>query len=119
MRNGSGTLSSWGTATDVRVGLDVGDTRSRWAAVDVGTGELREGFLATTPGGVQELFAGAPQCVVVLEAGTHSPWLARLLDELGQRAVVVDARALEQGQGRRRRRKKRPQGCPGADGPGP
>lgn len=99
------TVRGWGVAgSDIRIGLDVSDKSCRWAGVDLSTGEVREGRMATTPEGVRESFMEAGRCVVVMEAGTHSAWLARRLNELGHRGVVVDARILDTGSGRRRRK---------------
>jgi transposase len=98
-------LEGWGVAgSDIRVGLDVSDKSCRWAAVDLASGEVREGRLVTTREGVEESFRSTARYVVVLEAGTHAPWLARQLNELGHRGVVVDAKVLTQGGGRRRRK---------------
>jgi len=102
------TLEGWGGAgSDVRIGLDVGDKTCRWAGIDVATGEVREGMLATTPGAIRTSFGAAGHCVVVMEAGSHSPWLARTLNELGHRGVVVEPSILVQGGGRRRRKNDR------------
>ena len=101
------SLGGWGGVdSDLRLGLDVGDQQSRWAAMNLGTGEVREGVMATTPDGVEECFRGTRGCIVLMEAGTHSRWLARKLNELGQRAVVTDPAVLGGG-GRRRRKNDR------------
>lgn len=101
------SLGGWGgVGSDLRLGLDVGDRQSSWAAMNLATGEVREGVMATTPEGVEECFGGLRGCIVLMEAGTHSPWLARKLNELGQRAVVTDPAVLGGG-GRRRRKNDR------------
>ena len=94
-------LKGWAATGLVWVGVDLGDRQANWAAVD-GAGEFREGKVAVSDEGLRELFGDAPHCRVVLEAGTHTPWVARALKGLGHEAVVVDARILAT---HRRRRK--------------
>lgn len=107
MGHGNDSLRGWGTeGSEFRVGVDVGDRSCSWAGMDMATGEVREGLMATTREGLEEVFGGARRCVVVLEAGTHSPWLARALNGLGHRAVVTEANVLNAG-GRRRRKNDR------------
>jgi transposase len=103
MKKLSETLVGMG-GTDIRVGLDVSDVTSRWSAVDVKTGQVREGQMTTTPTGVRACFAGVEHCTLVLEAGTHSHWLVRELTKLRHRAVVVDPATLDDLLGKKRRR---------------
>jgi transposase len=35
-----------------------------------------------------------PQSRIALETGTHSPWVSRLLSELGHEAIVAHARSV-------------------------
>jgi transposase len=39
-------------------------------------------------------FGGMERERIVLEVGTHSPWISRLLEELGHDAVVANPRKL-------------------------
>lgn len=41
---------------------------------------------------LQERFGALPRCRVVLEVGTHSPWVSRLLEELGHEVIVARPR---------------------------
>ena len=78
----------------VTVGLDVGDRYTHLCVLDA-TGEIvEEGRLRTTPAAIHQRFAGAPRQRVVLETGTHSPWMNALLTELGHEVVVANARRL-------------------------
>src|SRR5437899_11184591 len=66
------------------IGLDLGD-RSSWYCVLDETGEvLQEQKVSTTPKAMREVFESMPLCRIALETGTHSPWVSRLLSELGQ-----------------------------------
>jgi transposase len=53
---------------------------------------LLEQKLATTPKAMREVFGGMPRSRIALETGMHSPWVSRLLRELGQEAIVAHAR---------------------------
>ncbi len=56
-------------------------------------GELvLERKLSTTPKAMLEAFGGMPRSRIALETGTHSPWVSRLLSELGHEVIVAHAR---------------------------
>jgi transposase len=91
------------SATNLTIGLDLGDKLSQLYTVD-GAGEHREeGVLPTTRAGLTRYFAGRPPCRVVLEVGTHSPWVSRELLALGHEVIVANPSALFAGRPRRRR----------------
>ena len=79
---------------DRTIGLDLGDKYSQLFAVD-GAGELvEEARLRTTRAGVEGFFRRLPAARVALEVGTHSPWVSRLLADLGHEVLVANARKL-------------------------
>jgi transposase len=53
---------------------------------------VSEQKVSTTPKAMREAFAAMPRSRVALETGTHSPWVSRLLEELGQEVIVAHAR---------------------------
>jgi transposase len=74
------------------IGLDLGD-RSSWYCVLDESGEvILEQRLSTTAKGIEEVFGGMPRSRIALETGTHSPWVSRLLSELGHEVIVAHAR---------------------------
>ncbi len=74
------------------IGLDLGD-RSSWYCVLDEVGEvLLEQKLGTTPKAMREAFGSMPRCRIALETGMHSPWVSRLLSELGHEVIVAHAR---------------------------
>ncbi|HKR82665.1 MAG TPA: IS110 family transposase [Terriglobales bacterium] len=74
------------------IGLDLGD-RSSWYCVLDGTGAVvLEQKLGTTSKAIEEVFGGMPRSRIALETGTHSPWVSRLLSELGHEVIVAHAR---------------------------
>jgi transposase len=78
----------------VTVGLDLGDRHIQVCVLDE-TGEvIEEGRVATKPAALRRRFSGADPLRMVLEAGTHSPWVSRLLAELGHEVIVANPRKL-------------------------
>jgi transposase len=74
------------------VGLDLGD-RTSWYCVLDGAGQLLlEQKLATTPKAMNEVFGKLPCSRIALETGMHSPWVSRVLSELGHEVIVAHAR---------------------------
>jgi transposase len=53
---------------------------------------LLERRVSTTPKALREVFAGMPHSRVALETGMHSPWVGRLLREVGHEVIVAHAR---------------------------
>jgi transposase len=76
------------------LGLDLGD-RSHHVCVMDATGQIiREGALPNTRPALAKLLADFPRATVALEAGTHSPWISRFLEEHGARVLVANPRKL-------------------------
>jgi len=76
------------------VGLDLGD-RNSWYCVLDDSGQIQlEQRVRTTAKGLSEVFSAMPRSRVALETGTHSPWISRLLRELGHEVMVANARKV-------------------------
>jgi len=90
----------------VTIGLDLGDKTSRTYEVDAGGRCLREATVPTTPAGLTHYFRGRERCRVVLEVGTHSPWVSRTLEALGHDVIVGNPSAMY-ARGHRRKRNDR------------
>ena len=74
------------------IGLDLGD-RSSWYCLLDEVGEvLQEQKLSTTPKAMREVFGSMPHCRMALETGMHSPWVSRVLSELGLEVIVAHER---------------------------
>ena len=76
------------------IGLDVCDQYTQLFGVDDEGEVIEEGRLPTTQTALQHRFAGMESARIVLEVGTHSPWMSRLLEELGHEVLVANPRAL-------------------------
>ena len=68
-------------------GLDLGDKYSYLCLIDMDGGEaIEEGRLRTTPEILRRRFASERPMRIAIEAGIHSPWVSRLLEECGHEA---------------------------------
>ncbi|MGE4057108.1 MAG: IS110 family transposase [Vicinamibacterales bacterium] len=72
------------------VGLDVSDRYTSICVLEDDGDVVEEGRFRTTELAFRQRFAGMARCRVVLEVGTHSPWMSRLLEELGHEVVVAN-----------------------------
>src|SRR5262250_335308 len=76
------------------IGLDLGDRNSWYCVVDE-AGEIQlEQRVRTNVKALQEVFGGMPRSRMAVEIGTHSPWISRLLRELGHEVIVANARKV-------------------------
>src|ERR671912_1224243 len=77
-------------------GLDLGDKYSYLCLIDQESGEMiEEGKLRTTPEAFRRRFGSEqPPMRIAIEAGTHSPWASRVLEECGHEILVANARKL-------------------------
>jgi len=76
------------------IGLDLGD-RNSWYCVLDECGQIQlEQRVRTNAKGLREVFEAMPRSRIALEIGTHSPWISRLLSELGQEVIVANARKV-------------------------
>jgi hypothetical protein len=77
-------------------GLDLGDKYSYLCLIDHKSGEvIEEGRLRTTPEAFSRRFASEEPLRIAIEAGTHSPWASRVLEEeCGHEVLVANARKL-------------------------
>ena len=82
------------TVPDRTVGLDISDRMSHLYVVDSAGKCLEEGRVRTTTPALQRWFGGRAPMRVVLEVGTHSPWVSRVLIACGHEVLVANARKL-------------------------
>jgi transposase len=76
------------------IGLDLGDRNSWYCVLDEAGQIQREQRVRTNAKGLQEVFGAMPRSRIALEIGTHSPWISRLLSELGHEVIVANARKV-------------------------
>ena len=74
------------------IGLYVGDRWSWYGVLNEAGAMVLEQKLSTTPKAMREGFGGMPRSRIALETGMHSPWVSRVLSELGHEVIVAHAR---------------------------
>src|SRR5580658_8526827 len=77
------------------IGLDLGDRWSFYCVMDEAGQVILEQKLPTTPEAMKQTFGKIPRSLIALETGTHSPWVSRLLTELGHEAIVAHAQKVQ------------------------
>jgi len=82
------------SAPAMTVGLDLGDRFSRYCLVNAQGEVVEEGRIRSSEEAMRRHFEGQLRLRVALECGTHSPWVSRLLSELGHQVVVANARKI-------------------------
>ncbi len=77
-------------------GLDLGDKYSYLCLIDQHSGEvMEEGRLPTSPEALRRRFSSERPLRIAIEAGTHSPWASRVLEEeCGHEVLVANARKI-------------------------
>jgi len=76
------------------IGLDLGDRNSWYCVVDEAGQIQLEQRVRTTAKALQEVFGTMPRSRIALEIGTHSPWISRMLSDLGHEVIVANARKV-------------------------
>jgi transposase len=93
--------TTWNVAEHT-VGVDLGDRKSYLCRLN-GAGEVVERrTISTTRANVEEHFRRLSHGRVVMEVGTHSPWVSRVLEELGHEVIVANPAKIR---GKKTRRK--------------
>src|SRR5258708_23690528 len=77
------------------IGLDLGDLWSFYCVRDEAGQIILEQKVPTTPAAMKQIFSRIPQSLIALETGTHSPWVSRLLTELGHEVIVAHAQKVQ------------------------
>src|SRR3954454_16952461 len=74
------------------IGLDLGDRSSFYCVLNRAGEVILEDRVPTSPDAMKKRFEKMPASRIALETGTHSPWVSRLLIELGHEAIVARSR---------------------------
>ena len=77
------------------IGLDLGDRWSFYCVLDEAGKIILEQNVPTTREAMKQVFGKMPRSLIALETGTHSPWVSRLLTELGHEVIVAHAQKVE------------------------
>ena len=79
---------------DITVGMDMGDKNHTVCVLDAQGEVLSRARVANTSLAIRNCFGELGPCRVALEAGTHSGWVSRILEELGNEVLVGNPRKL-------------------------
>jgi len=90
----SAPVQAMAQAVTQYVGLDVGDQHSHLCVLNAAGDILEESRVRTTPGALRARVTAMPRARIVLETGTHSAWISRLLAAPGHEVIVANARKL-------------------------
>jgi transposase len=76
------------------MGLDLGDKRHHYCLIDAAGRLIEQGTIPATARGLERLLGRCAPRRVALEAGTHSPWVSRQLEQWGHQVLVGNPRKL-------------------------
>src|SRR4051812_40837665 len=76
------------------IGLDLGDRRHHACVLDAAGEIIAQEAIVNTREVLTAFCAGYPGAPIIMETGTHSPWISRLVASLGHRVIVANARKL-------------------------
>jgi transposase len=77
------------------IGVDLGDRWSFYCVLEEAGKIILEQKVPTTAEAMKQTFSRIPQSRIALETGTHSPWVSRLLTELGHEVIVAHAQKVQ------------------------
>lgn len=76
------------------IGLDLGDRWSCYCVLNKSGEIILEQRVATTSEEMQQAFRRMARSRIAMETGTHSPWVSRVLTELGHEVIVAHAQKV-------------------------
>jgi len=79
---------------NITIGMDLGDKYHIAVIFDVQGNELGVSKVINTRAGIKKFFTRFEGSTVAIEAGTHSPWISRLLEQKGFSVYVGNPRKL-------------------------
>ena len=79
---------------NITIGIDLGDRRHTVCVLSAGGDIVTEETIVNTRECLEAFAARFPTATIVMETGTHSPWVSRLFEARGHRVLVANARKL-------------------------
>jgi transposase len=80
--------------TDRSVGLDLGDRFIHYCMLNQEGEVIEEGRMQNSESALRKHFGNEAVMRIAMEAGTHSPWVSRLLKRLGHQVLVANPRKI-------------------------
>ena len=78
----------------ITIGMDMGDRKHRICFLDEKGEVIETDCVNNTAKALRKRLGGMQSCLVAIEAGTHSAWVSRCIEELGHRVLVGNPRKL-------------------------
>lgn len=72
------------------IGIDLSDRTGKYYAIDDEGKMIEEGKIALRTPELEKWARSIPPTVIAIEAGTHSPWISRLLARCGHEVIVAN-----------------------------
>jgi len=86
-------------STEIVIGMDQSDKKSEICEMNYKTGEInRRMTMKNDSDSVAALFSQYPEpskVMVAMEAGTHSPWISALLNDMGFNVLIGNPRKMK------------------------
>ena len=95
-------MQTKGLIANHTVGVDLGDRKSAICRLNTDGNVVERRMISTTRELFEVYFRALPPARVVMEVGTHSPWVSRLLKELGHEVIVANPSKIRARKGRRK-----------------
>ena len=76
------------------IGMDLGDKRHHFCVLNQYAEIEQEGTVTNSRAGLKRVFSGYEPSLIAIETGTHSKWVSSLLEKLGHKVLVANARKL-------------------------
>lgn len=82
------------TTSPLTIGLDLGDRKHSYCVLDAAGRVIKQDKVANEREAMAGLVKTYPKATVVMEAGTHSPWISRFFTQLGCSVIVANPRKV-------------------------
>ena len=87
-------ISKQSASEQLTAGLDLGDRTSHYCFVNAAGEVIQRDKVPTTKEDLRQKFQLSGRVRIVMEAGTHSPWVSRCLMKLGHEVIVANPRKV-------------------------
>lgn len=77
------------------IGMNISDKKHTICVLDSQAKIIKQFQISNTKGAIIKVCESYPGSRVIIEIGTHSPWISRLLQEQGMQVIVANARKLK------------------------
>lgn len=94
MKKGNTAVGKKGQSPQLTIGIDLGDRTSRYCVLDQAGAILLEREVETRPEALKKKFSAMDRSRIAIEAGTHSAWVARLLEGCKHEVLVANPRRI-------------------------